>query len=336
MSTLSCLKAYYLKMWMISPGMGHEVSKETVLWVAASDKPQFFNIRKAWRDPIARQSKVYSNSALFSWNITLGAAEKLNEGAADIAINWAGGLHHAKKTEASGFCYVNDIVLGILELLRCVGSYSSCSQSLTFTRVNSRVLYIDIDVHHGDGVEEAFYSTDRVMTCSFHLFGNFFPGTGTLKVLVNNFTVRVRQADTGRLRILAWVRVKATPSMFHWEKVSQMRGFTASLNLQVKHFRRIWVRICLPYHIGYCRDHGTLPSKRHCITRWGRQYVRRQVREVEPVGQRSVSFSVNEGFNGWCNKKGMLNAQGFWGLSMYHWCYLVVGGIRRECKPWYS
>ncbi|OWZ64839.1 hypothetical protein AYX14_03370 [Cryptococcus neoformans] len=96
---------------------------------------------------------------------SIGAAEKLNDGAADIAINWAGGLHHAKKTEASGFCYVNDIVLGILELLR----------------VNSRVLYIDIDVHHGDGVEEAFYSTDRVMTCSFHLFGNFFPGTGTLK-----------------------------------------------------------------------------------------------------------------------------------------------------------
>lgn len=77
------------------------------------------------------------------------------------------------------------------------------------------MLYIDIDVHHGDGVEEAFYSTDRVMTCSFHLFGNFFPGTGTLKVLVNNFIARVRQADTGRLRILAWVRVKATPSMFH-------------------------------------------------------------------------------------------------------------------------
>ena len=40
------------------------------------------------------------------------------EGQADIAINWAGGLHHAKKAEASGFCYVNDIVLAILELLR--------------------------------------------------------------------------------------------------------------------------------------------------------------------------------------------------------------------------
>ena len=41
-----------------------------------------------------------------------------------------------------------------------------------------RVLYIDIDCHHGDGVEEAFYTTDRVLTCSFHKFGEYFPGTG--------------------------------------------------------------------------------------------------------------------------------------------------------------
>lgn len=93
-------------------------------------------------------------------------AARLNRGLCDIAINWAGGLHHAKKSEASGFCYVNDIVLGILELLRYY----------------ARVLYIDIDVHHGDGVEEAFYTTDRVMTVSFHKYGEFFPGTGELKV----------------------------------------------------------------------------------------------------------------------------------------------------------
>ena len=41
-----------------------------------------------------------------------------------------------------------------------------------------RVLYVDIDIHHGDGVEEAFYTTDRVMTVSFHKFGDYFPGTG--------------------------------------------------------------------------------------------------------------------------------------------------------------
>ncbi|KAF8179244.1 histone deacetylase RPD3 [Pholiota molesta] len=94
---------------------------------------------------------------------SIGAANQIASGAADIAINWAGGLHHAKKREASGFCYINDIVLGTLELLRTY----------------PRVLYIDIDCHHGDGVEEAFYTTDRVMTCSFHKYGEYFPGTGT-------------------------------------------------------------------------------------------------------------------------------------------------------------
>ena len=97
---------------------------------------------------------------------SMEGASKLNNQQCDIAINWwvaslqhfmyffdnqifrSGGLHHAKKFEASGFCYVNDIVIAILELLK----------------VHQRVLYIDIDIHHGDGVQEAFYLTDRVMT----------------------------------------------------------------------------------------------------------------------------------------------------------------------------
>ncbi|XP_063852530.1 histone deacetylase 1-like [Scylla paramamosain] len=96
---------------------------------------------------------------------SIAGAVKLNKQACDIAVNWAGGLHHAKKSEASGFCYVNDIVLAILELLK----------------YHQRVLYIDIDIHHGDGVEEAFYTTDRVMTVSFHKYGEYFPGTGDLR-----------------------------------------------------------------------------------------------------------------------------------------------------------
>ncbi|KAJ1735541.1 histone deacetylase [Coemansia biformis] len=96
---------------------------------------------------------------------SMEGAARLNRGLSDICINWSGGLHHAKKCEASGFCYINDIVLAILELLRH----------------HQRVLYIDIDVHHGDGVEEAFYTTDRVMTASFHKYGEFFPGTGDLR-----------------------------------------------------------------------------------------------------------------------------------------------------------
>lgn len=52
---------------------------------------------------------------------------------------------------------------------------------LELLKYHNRVLYIDIDVHHGDGVEEAFYTTNRVMTVSFHRYGDFFPGTGDLK-----------------------------------------------------------------------------------------------------------------------------------------------------------
>ena len=64
---------------------------------------------------------------------SMGGAVQLNTQMSDIVINWAGGLHHAKKSEASGFCYVNDCVLAILELLKH----------------HQRVLYIDIDIHHG-------------------------------------------------------------------------------------------------------------------------------------------------------------------------------------------
>uniref|UniRef100_A0A7S2TLG1 Histone deacetylase 8 n=1 Tax=Lotharella oceanica TaxID=641309 RepID=A0A7S2TLG1_9EUKA len=66
---------------------------------------------------------------------------------------------------ASGFCYVNDIVLGILELTSALG----------------RVLYLDVDVHHGDGVEHAFKYSSEVFTLSFHRHGpGFFPGTGAI------------------------------------------------------------------------------------------------------------------------------------------------------------
>ena len=75
-------------------------------------------------------------------------------------------------------------MLGILELLRSIPVSYFCSQKVDLAshRYHTRVLYIDIDVHHGDGVEEAFYTTDRVMTCSFHKYGEFFPGTGELRV----------------------------------------------------------------------------------------------------------------------------------------------------------
>ncbi|KAH9001787.1 hypothetical protein EDB92DRAFT_1932188 [Lactarius akahatsu] len=88
---------------------------------------------------------------------SLAGARKLSAGTTDTAINWSGGLHHAKRGEANGFCYVNDAVLAILEMLK----------------YHPRVLYIDIDIHHGDGVELAFYHSNRYT-------GDFFPGTGKL------------------------------------------------------------------------------------------------------------------------------------------------------------
>ncbi|VDP88354.1 unnamed protein product [Echinostoma caproni] len=82
---------------------------------------------------------------------SIAGAVKLNKQQTDIAINWGGGLHHAKKSEASGFCYINDIVIGILELLK----------------YHQRVLYVDIDIHHGDGVEvmESFRPGAVVLQC---------------------------------------------------------------------------------------------------------------------------------------------------------------------------
>ncbi|KAJ2752073.1 Histone deacetylase 8, partial [Coemansia sp. BCRC 34490] len=96
---------------------------------------------------------------------TVTAANALVLGRARVAIHWEGGRHHAKRSKASGFCYVNDVVLGILQLQRRF----------------ARVLYIDLDLHHGDGVQDAFIYSDKVMTLSIHHHSRgFYPNTGGL------------------------------------------------------------------------------------------------------------------------------------------------------------
>jgi len=96
---------------------------------------------------------------------SLQAADALASERTRLAVHLDGGRHHARRALAAGFCYVNDVVLAILRLLD------------TF----ERVLYVDIDVHHGDAVEEAFFSTDRVLTLSMHRCDpGFFPGTGQM------------------------------------------------------------------------------------------------------------------------------------------------------------
>ncbi len=105
---------------------------------------------------------IYEAAAL-STGASMVAAEMLIGGEANAAFNISGGLHHAMPDHAYGFCVFNDPVIAIHR----------------FLREGLKVAYVDIDCHHGDGVQHAFYATDRVMTISIHESGAFlFPGTG--------------------------------------------------------------------------------------------------------------------------------------------------------------
>ncbi|MGB2866082.1 MAG: acetoin utilization protein AcuC [Sedimentisphaerales bacterium] len=94
---------------------------------------------------------------------TLTAAKMILSGEADIAFNPSGGYHHAGPELAAGFCYINDVALACIVL----------------AEQEKRVLYLDVDVHHGDGVAQAFYDRSDVLTISLHQNPKtLFPGTG--------------------------------------------------------------------------------------------------------------------------------------------------------------
>jgi histone deacetylase 1/2 len=96
------------------------------------------------------------------------AAREITENNKMYAINFNGGHHQSYKSTSSGFYFINDIVLGVQELL------------LTF----ENVMIIDVDYHHGDGVQSYFYGTDRVVCISYHCFGEeIFPNSGTQQEL---------------------------------------------------------------------------------------------------------------------------------------------------------
>jgi acetoin utilization protein AcuC len=100
---------------------------------------------------------------------TLRAAELVMDGTVQRAFSIAGGLHHARRAEAAGFCVYNDLAVAIRWLQR---------------EHAARVMYIDIDAHHGDGVQWIFYDDPEVLTLSFHESGAFlFPGTGFIDEL---------------------------------------------------------------------------------------------------------------------------------------------------------
>jgi acetoin utilization protein AcuC len=104
------------------------------------------------------------NAAASVVGATVAACRAVQSGNALHAVNLSGGLNHAMRGHASGFCVYNDAAVGIQSLLRAGAS---------------RVAYVDLDAHHGDGVEACFVDDPRVLTISLHQDGrNLFPGTG--------------------------------------------------------------------------------------------------------------------------------------------------------------
>ena len=127
--------------------------------------PRWFNFAGQGDNPT--YSGMYDAAAL-STGASLVAAELIANREVDVAFNISGGLHHAAPDHASGFCVFNDPALAIRYLLDR----------------GMRVAYVDIDAHHGDGVQQAFFGDDRVLTISVHESGQYlFPGTGFVNEL---------------------------------------------------------------------------------------------------------------------------------------------------------
>ena len=111
---------------------------------------------------------MHRASALVAGGTIVGA-EAIMEGRALHAFVPAGGLHHAHYSRAAGFCIYNDPAVAIAAMR---------------ARYGIRVAYIDVDAHHGDGVQELFYSDPNVLTISMHESGRYlFPGTGFVEEL---------------------------------------------------------------------------------------------------------------------------------------------------------
>lgn len=106
---------------------------------------------------------MYGAAALHAGG-TVGAARAVRRGEVDHALTLGGGFHHAHRARASGFCILNDLTVALRALL---------DDGL------DRILYVDVDAHHGDGVAYAFYEDPQVLTVSLHQDGrSLFPGTG--------------------------------------------------------------------------------------------------------------------------------------------------------------
>jgi acetoin utilization protein AcuC len=141
------------------------------------DRDYIAAVRRAPDDLVSRLSTRYGlgygdnpvfagmhEAAALVTGASVQAARAVWEGRAQHAVNLAGGLHHAMAGRASGFCIYDDPAVAIAWLLQAGAT---------------KVAYVDVDVHHGDGVQAAFYADPRVLTISLHESGSYlFPGTG--------------------------------------------------------------------------------------------------------------------------------------------------------------
>ena len=110
---------------------------------------------------------MYEASALICGGSLIAADKVWTDDDFNVAFNFAGGLHHAVEDRASGFCIFNDIAVAIAHLKK--------------VQKDIRIAYLDIDCHHGDGVQWLFYDDPDVLTISYHESGQFlFPGTGDI------------------------------------------------------------------------------------------------------------------------------------------------------------
>jgi acetoin utilization protein AcuC len=146
---------------------------DTALLTLAHDEDYLEAVRRAPTDPAVGHGLgtpdnpvfegMYDAAALITGGSVL-AAQQVHSGAAQHAVNISGGLHHAMRGAASGFCVFNDAAVAIAWLLG---------------QGYQRIAYVDLDVHHGDGVQAAFYDDPRVLTVSVHQTPlTLFPGTG--------------------------------------------------------------------------------------------------------------------------------------------------------------
>ncbi len=130
---------------------------------AAAGELSLEGLRMGFGGPDTPVFKDMFNYGAWACGAGLTAADVLLAGKADIAFNLLGGFHHAMPERAAGFCYLNDMALACLRL----------------ASAGKRVLYLDVDAHHGDGVQEAFYRRKDVLTISLHESGKtLFPWGG--------------------------------------------------------------------------------------------------------------------------------------------------------------